>query len=118
MQEQATAATSSWRRWLGKRIAIGAIAGTVIMAAYSGLAPTFEQLRRVMTRLTIRDTGSFDGSPWIMGLTLWLLAVITGAILWGIARQVLKNAADPDQREGLTAEVGIDRVDRHRTWDF
>jgi hypothetical protein len=53
-----------------------------------------------------------------MGLTLWLLAVITGAILWGIARQVLKNAADPDRREDLTAEVGIDRVDRYRTWDF
>ena len=116
MQAQATAATSSWRRWLGQRIAIGAIAGTAIMAAYSGLAPKFEQLRRVMTRLTIRDTGSFDGSPWIMGLILWLLAVITGVILWGIARQVTKNADDPDRRENLTTGVGIDHG--HRTWDF
>ncbi len=108
MQEQGTASTSSWRRWLGQRVAIGSIAGTVIMAVYSGLAPKFEQLRRVTTRVTYRDTGSFDGSPWIMGLTLWILAVITGVILWGIARQV-------SQRENADTN---DHDDGHRTWDF
>ena len=83
------------------------------MATYNGLASTFEQWMR---RLTVRDTSSFDGNPWIMGLILWLLAVITGVILWGIARQVTKNADDPDRRENLTTGVGIDHG--HRTWDF
>jgi hypothetical protein len=77
------------------------------MAVYNGLAPTFESWT---TRIMGRITGSFDGSPWIMGLVLWLLAVITGVILWGIARQVLKNADDPD----LPTEVG----DHDRTWNF
>ncbi|MDX9955804.1 MAG: hypothetical protein RBT75_17005 [Anaerolineae bacterium] len=106
MSEQETASTSSWRRWLGQRVAIGVIAGTGVMAAYNGLAPTFESW-------TTRITGSFDGSPWIMALVLWLLAVITGVILWGIARQVLKDADDPDQHGDLT-----DERDNDRTWNF
>ena len=104
MPEQAT--TSSWRWWLGQRVAVGTIVSTVIMAAYNGLAPTFEQW---MTRVT----GSFDGSPWIMGLALWTLAVITGVILWGIARQVQRNADASDQHGGTD-----EQNNGHRTWDF
>lgn len=118
MRETQTPPAESWRRWLGQRVALATIAGTVVMAVGNGLAPRWRQW---LTSLTLIPTAqrvasaptNGASSPWIMGLALWVLAVITGGILWGIARQVLGHGnTDPDQHDSAD-----DRNNGHRTWN-
>lgn len=115
--------TRSWRRWLGQRVALAAIGSTVIMSTRSGLAPHWKHWAASFALLAAptRDASGLakDTNPWVMGLTLWLLSIITAGILWVIARHVLRNAdhanPDPDQHEDPTDG----RNNGHdRTWDF
>lgn len=119
MRETQTPHAESWRRWLGRRVALATIAGTVVMAVGNGLAPHWRQwvsgLTLIPTSKHVANGPTNGASPWIMGLTLWILAVITGGILWSIARQVLghRNAdTDPDQHDSAD-----DRNNGHRTWN-
>lgn len=100
---------NTWQRWLGQRVAVTVMVGVALLAARSGLTPHVQQWAAgfALRPLPGRTAASGSASPWIMGLTLWVLAVIVGGGLWLVARDVLKRTAAAE----TTADDAADDAD-------
>lgn len=84
---------TNWRRRAGCGAAVAVIGGTALLSLRSGLAPHWPPDWIALEAEPSHAATS--AAPWLMGVALWVLAVILSGILWGLVRQVRRARPGP-----------------------
>jgi len=87
------ATDTNWRRRAGRGAAVAVIGGTLLLSLRSGLAPHWPPDWIALEPQPSHP--AFNPAPWLMGVALWVFAVILSGILWGLIRQVRRARPGP-----------------------